>query len=96
MSTTDSEAKKATEDGLIPGGFDPDKARRQQSTTPKSDRPKCPYCGSVSINRKTSRNDHPQRKPGAFRCENCSEHFDEPEREKECQSNLARFGGGRR
>ena len=96
MSTTDSEAKKATEDGLIPEGFDLDKARRQQSTTAKSDLPKCPACGSVSIIRKTSREDHPQRKPGAFRCESCAEHFDKPDRPTECQSNLTRFGGGRR
>jgi len=94
MSTTHSDVKKASE--LVPEGFDLEAARRKQSSTLKDDMPKCPNCGSVTIIRKTSRPDHPQRVDGAFRCESCHEHFDNPERPSECQTNLARFGGGRR
>jgi len=94
MSTTNSDGKKASE--LIPEGFDLESARRKQSSTPKSDLPKCPDCGSVTIIRKTSREDHPQRKDGVYRCESCGIHFDAPTRPRDSQSSLTRFGGGRR
>jgi len=53
--------------------------KRKRTTTPKSEMPRCPACGSVSIRRKTALPDHPQRMPGKYHCHSCSEHFDEPE-----------------
>jgi len=80
-------------DGIVPEDFDLDAARSQNSTTPDSDRRRCPECGSVKILRKTEKGANaPARKGGKYRCEadGCQAHFDVPVRDV----GLDRFGGG--
>ena len=40
--------------------------------------PRCPECLSVRIRRKDQRLAMPHRKDGAYKCTNCSAHFDDP------------------
>ena len=51
--------------------------KHAHSTTNRDKRDRCPKCGSVKIHQKTGGPSR-TRKPGDFRCEACTHHFDEP------------------
>jgi hypothetical protein len=51
--------------------------RSRTSTTDREEMPHCPECGSVKLHHKTG-GPSGTRKPGAYRCDGCNAHFDEP------------------
>jgi len=55
------------------------RAEAQKSSTPKSERRRCPYCGARSVRAKSLKREH-QRKDGKFYCPShgCRRHFDQP------------------
>jgi len=54
------------------------RAAARESTTPDSDQPCCPECYSTCVTPKSdSSTSSKQRKPGAWKCTECYEHFDE-------------------
>jgi hypothetical protein len=53
--------------------------KNEPSTTPESQRKRCPNCKGVSVVEKTDKQPHhPLREEEDFRCRNCGEHFDDP------------------
>ena len=55
-------------------------AEAAPSTTDESERPNCPRCGSLQVERVHNKKDTPNQKPGRFRCikQGCYHHFDTP------------------
>jgi hypothetical protein len=69
--------------GIVPESFwqryDSIAAAQRDAERQGTTQPRCPNrrCHSTRIQKKVGA-DSPQRKPGAYRCDNCGEHFDEP------------------
>lgn len=51
--------------------------RSRTSSTARGEMPRCPECGSVKLHHKSG-GPSGTRKPGAYRCDGCNHHFDEP------------------
>lgn len=55
------------------------KARSAQSTTPESERKRCPRCKSIDIKPKSDQiTSNSQRKDGNYHCHSCRSHFEKP------------------
>ena len=72
-------------------------AEQAPSSTPETELPRCPDCGSPSIMTKSCRfADHEQRRDGQWRCRACGSHFDEPTTlAEEGQTELGEWGDRR-
>lgn len=62
----------------VPDDFDLTTALRQHSTTPKSERPRCPGCCELSVRTKTGKPSGTSRSDKPHYCNQCDVHFDEP------------------
>ena len=54
------------------------KAQSARSSTPDSERKRCPHCESVDITPKAEHIASSQRKYGDWSCHSCRSHFEEP------------------
>ena len=53
-------------------------AKREESSTDHDQLPRCPHCGAIRVIPKVSWRNHPNQKPGEYKCSTCLEHFDQP------------------
>ena len=63
---------------IVPDDFDLESARRQHSTTPKDQRPRCPQCKRLSVRTKTGKPSGTSHSDKKHYCNRCDAHFDEP------------------
>lgn len=75
--------------GIVPDTFDYESiaAAQRDAERQGATQKRCPNrrCRSTRIQKKVGA-DSPQRKPGAWRCDNCGGHFDEPAPSKRAAS----------
>ena len=55
-------------------------AEEAPSSTPRGELRRCPHCQSVKVRMKKANYELEHMKPESYRCEECGEHFDDPQR----------------